>query len=137
MKRGAIRLRAAREEDLPRLRALWRESFGNEPLFARLTETCFVPGQVQSSLVLLEDDRNFIPPYVLFAMVNDEALARHPELLEACMELDHAVTDAEMPPAGIKSSVSLIETRSSGIFSMMGSIWKVTSSGLGVASEKT
>ena len=56
MKRGAIRLRAAREEDLPRLRALWRESFGSGQLFARLTETCFVPGQVQSSLVLLEDD---------------------------------------------------------------------------------
>ena len=46
MKQGAIRLRAAREEDLPRLRALWRESFGSGQLFARLTETCFVPGQV-------------------------------------------------------------------------------------------
>ena len=54
--------------------------------------------------MLLEDDRNFIPPYVLFAMINDEALARHPELLEACMELDHAVTDAEMQEMNLRGA---------------------------------
>lgn len=49
-----ISLRAAKAEDLPRLRVLWRESFGEEHE-AWFFRQCFVPGHVESSLVLLED----------------------------------------------------------------------------------
>ena len=56
MKQGAIRLRAAQEEDLPRLKELWREAFDEDLIGTHQFETCFVPDQVQSSLVLLEDD---------------------------------------------------------------------------------
>lgn len=56
VKQGAIRLRAAREADLPRLKTLWQETFGEDHIGTHLFETCFVPDQVQSSLVLLEDD---------------------------------------------------------------------------------
>ena len=49
-----ISLRAAKAEDLPRLRVLWRESFGEEHE-AWFFRQCFVPGHVESSLVFLED----------------------------------------------------------------------------------
>ena len=49
-----ISLRAAGVEDLPRLRELWRKSFGEENE-AWFFQHCFVPEHVESSLVLLED----------------------------------------------------------------------------------
>ena len=87
-------------------------TFGAAPMYLALENgdvdvivTYRTDGLLQRyDLVLLEDDRNFIPPYVLFAMINDEALARHPELLEACMELDHAVTDAEMQEMNLRGA---------------------------------
>ena len=53
--RAAIKLRAARETDLPRLKTLWRECFPDAAAGACFFERCFVPGHVESSLVLLID----------------------------------------------------------------------------------
>lgn len=47
-------------------------------------------------LVFLEDDKQFFPPYVLFMMVDDAILEKHPEVLDACMELEFAISDQEM-----------------------------------------
>ena len=53
----AIKLRAARETDLPQLKALWQESFPDRAAGAYFFEHCFVPGHVESSLVLLIDGK--------------------------------------------------------------------------------
>ena len=55
MKRGAIQLRAAREEDLPRLKQLWQKTVSIPLHCDTFFAQCFVPDQVQSGLVLLED----------------------------------------------------------------------------------
>ena len=53
----AIKLRAARETDLPRLKTLWRASFPDCAADTYFFEHCFVPGHVESSLVLLMDGK--------------------------------------------------------------------------------
>ena len=60
-------------------------------------------------LVLLEDDRNFFPPYVLFSMIGSDAMEKYPELLEVAMILDHAVTDLEMQEMNYKGAQDGIE----------------------------
>lgn len=79
-------------------------TFGAAPMYIALENgdvdviiTFRTDGLLQKyDLVLLEDDRQFFPPYVLFCMVSDQALEEHPELYDVCMELEQAVTDAEM-----------------------------------------
>lgn len=51
-----IKLRAAREEDLPRLRELWQKGFSEGLDCDYFFEHCFAPGHVESSLVLLDDE---------------------------------------------------------------------------------
>ena len=60
-------------------------------------------------LVLLEDDHNFFPPYVLFSMISEKAMREYPELYDAAMILDHAVTDAEMQAMNYKGAQDGIE----------------------------
>ena len=50
-----LKLRAAREGDLPRLRALWRQNFPGGVSDTFFFDRCFAPDHVESSLVLLED----------------------------------------------------------------------------------
>lgn len=52
---GQIKLRAAKESDLPRLRELWQESFADRIDWNYFEENCFTPDSVTSSLVLLDD----------------------------------------------------------------------------------
>ena len=47
-------------------------------------------------LVFLEDDLEFFPPNVLFMMLNEELVEKHPELYDACRKLEMMVTDEEM-----------------------------------------
>jgi len=60
-------------------------------------------------LVLLEDDHNFFPPYVLFSMISEKAMKEYPELLDAAMELNLAVSDEEMQNMNYKGAQDLIE----------------------------
>lgn len=79
-------------------------TFGAAPMYLALENgdvdvvvTFRTDGLLQKyDLVLLEDDHEFFPPYVLFCMVNDQTLQDHPEVYDACMELQFAVSDAEM-----------------------------------------
>ena len=79
-------------------------TFGAAPMYLALENgdvdvivTFQTDGLLQKyDLKLLEDDRGFFPPYVLFCMVNDQVLEDHPEVYDACMELQLAVTDEEM-----------------------------------------
>jgi osmoprotectant transport system substrate-binding protein len=47
-------------------------------------------------LVVLEDDRHYIPPYEAVPNVRRETLARHPQVRAALAELAGLITDAEM-----------------------------------------
>ncbi len=79
-------------------------TFGAAPMYLALENgdvdvivTFRTDGLLQKyDLVLLEDDKGFFPPYVLFFMLNDAVLADYPEVYDACMELQFAVTDEEM-----------------------------------------
>lgn len=79
-------------------------TFGAAPMYLALENgdvdvivTYRTDGLLQKyDLVFLEDDHNFFPPYVLFCMLGEEVMEKHPEVLDACMELQLAVTDLEM-----------------------------------------
>ncbi len=60
-------------------------------------------------LVLLEDDHNFFPPYVLFSMISEKAMEKYPELLDAAMILDHTITDEEMQAMNYRGAQENIE----------------------------
>ena len=79
-------------------------TFGAAPMYLALENndvdvivTYRTDGLLQKyDLVLLEDDHNFFPPYVLFSMVTDQTLSKYPELLDTVLLLENAVTDEEM-----------------------------------------
>ena len=79
-------------------------TFGAAPMYMALENgdvdvivTFRTDGLLQKyDLVFLEDDRGFFPPYVLFCMINDNVLVDFPEVYDACMELQFAVTDEDM-----------------------------------------
>ena len=79
-------------------------TFGAAPMYIALENdevdvivTYRTDGLLQKyDLVFLEDDHSFFPPYVLFSMLGEEVMEEHPEVLDACMELNLAVTDEEM-----------------------------------------
>ncbi|HHY37945.1 MAG TPA: glycine/betaine ABC transporter substrate-binding protein [Clostridia bacterium] len=56
-------------------------------------------------LVILEDDKNFFPPYYLAPVVRGETLRKHPELREVLDSLAGAIDDATM--AKLNSQVDL------------------------------
>ena len=47
-------------------------------------------------LAILQDDKHYFPPYYAVPIVDDQALARHPELRAALEELAGKVSDADM-----------------------------------------
>ena len=79
-------------------------TFGAAPMYIALENdevdvivTYRTDGLLQKyDLVFLEDDHSFFPPYVLFSMLGEEVMEEHPEVIDACMELNLAVTDEEM-----------------------------------------
>lgn len=79
-------------------------TFGAAPMYIALENddvdvivTYRTDGLLQKyDLVFLEDDHNFFPPYVLFCMLRDDVVEKYPEVYDACMELQFAVTDEEM-----------------------------------------
>lgn len=79
-------------------------TFGAAPMYMALESgdvdvivTFRTDGLLQKyDLVFLEDDHGFFPPYVLFCMLNDTVMVDYPEVYDACMELEFAVTDEEM-----------------------------------------
>ena len=79
-------------------------TFGAAPMYLALENgdvdvivTYRTDGLLQKyDLTLLEDDHNFFPPYVLFSMISEQTLNKYPELLDAVLLLENAVTDEEM-----------------------------------------
>ena len=79
-------------------------TFGAAPMYIALENdevdvivTYRTDGLLQKyDLVFLEDDHSFFPPYVLFSMLGEEVMTEHPEVYDACMELNLAVSDEEM-----------------------------------------
>lgn len=79
-------------------------TFGAAPMYLALMNdevdvivTYRTDGLLQKyNLVFLEDDHGFFPPYVLFMMLDEDVVKEHPEIKEACMELQKAVTDKQM-----------------------------------------
>lgn len=47
-------------------------------------------------LFVLEDDRHFFPPYEAVAVIRDETLGRHPEVLPVLAQLSGKISDQEM-----------------------------------------
>ncbi len=92
-------------------------TFGAAPMYLALENgdvdvivTYRTDGLLQKyDLVLLEDDHNFFPPYVLFSMIGEEAMEKYPELLEVAMILDHLVTDAEMQSMNYRGAQEGVE----------------------------
>lgn len=48
------------------------------------------------NLVVLEDDKNYFPPYEAAPVVRQEALAQHPELRQALQQLGGLISEKEM-----------------------------------------
>ncbi|MBQ4094368.1 MAG: ABC transporter permease/substrate-binding protein [Oscillospiraceae bacterium] len=79
-------------------------TFGSAPMYLALENgdvdvivTYRTDGLLQKyDLVFLEDDLQFFPPYVLFCMLGERAMAEYPELYDICMLLEKAITDEEM-----------------------------------------
>lgn len=79
-------------------------TFGAAPMYLALMNdevdvivTYRTDGLLQKyDLVFLEDDHGFFPPYVLFMMLDEEICKEHPEIKEACLELEKMVSDKEM-----------------------------------------
>ncbi|HKN35522.1 MAG TPA: glycine betaine ABC transporter substrate-binding protein, partial [Terriglobales bacterium] len=47
-------------------------------------------------LVILEDDRNYFPPYEAVPIVREPVLAKHPEIRDALQDLAGTISDEEM-----------------------------------------
>ena len=79
-------------------------TFGAAPMYLALMNdevdvivTYRTDGLLQKyDLVFLEDDHGFFPPYVLFMMLDEDVVNEHPEIKEACLELQKVVSDKEM-----------------------------------------
>lgn len=79
-------------------------TFGAAPMYLALMNdevdvivTYRTDGLLQKyDLVFLEDDHGFFPPYVLFMMLDEETVNAHPEIKDACLELEKLVSDKEM-----------------------------------------
>lgn len=79
-------------------------TFGAAPMYIALMNdevdvivTYRTDGLLQKyDLVFLEDDHNFFPPYVLFAVVSEQVVNQYPEVIAALRELEMQVTDEDM-----------------------------------------
>ena len=79
-------------------------TFGAAPMYLALMNdevdvivTYRTDGLLQKyDLVFLEDDHGFFPPYVLFMMLDEDVVKEHPEIKDACLELQKVVSDKEM-----------------------------------------
>ena len=79
-------------------------TFGAAPMYLALMNdevdvivTYRTDGLLQKyDLVFLEDNHGFFPPYVLFMMLDEDVVNEHPEIKEACLELQKVVSDKEM-----------------------------------------
>ena len=79
-------------------------TFGAAPMYLALMNdevdvivTYRTDGLLQKyDLTFLEDDHGFFPPYVLFMMLDEDVAKDRPEIKDACMELQNAVSDSEM-----------------------------------------
>jgi osmoprotectant transport system substrate-binding protein len=62
-----------------------------------VTDAFATDGQlIRYKLKILEDDRNFFPPYYAAPIVKNETLEKHPELESVLNELAGQISDAEM-----------------------------------------
>lgn len=101
---------AAREDGLPGIEKTYGikfksvNNFSGTLMYTAITSnnvdviTAFsTDGLLQKyDLVLLEDDKNFFPPYYMCPFINGETAKEYPELIEALKVLDNAIDDSTM-----------------------------------------
>jgi osmoprotectant transport system substrate-binding protein len=51
---------------------------------------------IEYELVILEDDKNFFPPYYVLNVINNESFEKYPEAVEALRLLEGAITEEMM-----------------------------------------
>ena len=99
-----------RNDGLPNLKILYDMSFKEERIFhnderyhaiinneVQVAEVFATDGQIKEyDLVVLEDDKNFFPPYHGVIVIRNEIVERHPELLEVLGKLEGILTDEIM-----------------------------------------
>lgn len=101
---------AAREDGLPGIEKTYGikfksvNNFSGTLMYTAITSnnvdviTAFsTDGLLQKyDLVLLEDDKNFFPPYYMCPFINGETAEEYPEIIEALKVLDNAIDDSTM-----------------------------------------
>ena len=101
---------AVREDGLPGIEAMYGLKFKSTHNFSgTLMYTAITSGEVdvitafstdgllqKYDLVLLEDDKQFFPPYSMLPIVNGETLEKHPEIAEILSCLDNYINDDTM-----------------------------------------
>ncbi len=101
---------AVREDGLPGIEATYGVKFKSVHNFSgTLMYTAITSGEVdvitafstdgllqKYDLVLLEDDKNFFPPYFMLPIVNENTLAKYPEIAEVLSCLDDFINDETM-----------------------------------------
>ena len=101
---------AVREDGLPGIEAMYGLKFKSTHNFSgTLMYTAITSGEVdvitafstdgllqKYDLVLLEDDKQFFPPFYMLPIVNGETLEKHPEIAEILSCLDNYINDDTM-----------------------------------------
>ena len=101
---------AVREDGLPGIQEVYGLEFKSVHNFSgTLMYTAIESGEVdvitafstdgllqKYDLVLLEDDRNFFPPYFMLPIVNEDTLEKYPEIAEVLSCLDEFIDDETM-----------------------------------------
>ena len=99
-----------RNDGLPNLKKLYDMEFKEERIFhneerypaiannkVQVSEVFATDGQViEYGLVVLEDDKNFFPPYHGVVVIRNEIVDQHPELVEILGKLEGILTDDVM-----------------------------------------
>ena len=87
-------------------------TFGAAPMYLALMNdevdvivTYRTDGLLQKyDLVFLQDDHGFFPPYVLFMMLDQNVIDKHPEVKDACLELEKVLSDTQMQDLNYKGA---------------------------------
>lgn len=67
-------------------------------------------GRIASyDLVMLEDDRNFFPPYDAAAIASDEVLKKNPKIRTALKRLEGTINTKEMQKLNYRADNDLVE----------------------------
>jgi len=109
----------SRSDGIPQLKILYDMSFkneivlnGNDRYFAigndevQVIEAFSTDGMLlEYSLVVLQDDKNFFPPYHAVTLIRDEVAQKHPELIDVLNKLTGLLNDDTMRSLNYKVDV--------------------------------